>query len=152
MSVRDRQVAEALATRERQVERALEIEDLVRDWHDRVMPGHHGYAVEVKERTLGGDRVRYGTDSYEADLARYDQAREQWWEDVQEIGHEHGFARVHSAGRSSGYAVPHPQPDTDWYDEDEEAWLRETFAPFVLDVRALKRDYLERWNAGEWDD
>lgn len=153
MTVRERQIADALATRERQVERALAIDAVLADWNDGSMPGHHGYAVCVKERTLGGDRVRYGTDDYEADLARYDRVREQWWEDVQEIGREHGFTDVYSAGRSSGYAVPHPQPRTDdMYDEDVEAWLRDSFAPFVLDVRALLARYVEDWNAGEWDD
>jgi hypothetical protein len=153
MTVREQQIADALATRERQVERAVAVEEVVRAWNAGEMPGHHGYAVCVKEHTLGGDRVRYGTDDYEADLARYDRARESWWEDVQEIGREHGFERVYSAGRSSGYAVPHPQPNTDdMYDEDVEAWLRESFAPFVLDVRALMREHVERWNTGEWDE
>lgn len=150
MTVREQQVAEALGTRERQVERALRIEQLVIDWHDRVMPGHHGYSVCVKEHTLGGDRVCVNDDG--ESVRRYDHVRDQWWEDASELARQHGFEKLYSAGRSGGYAVPHPQPDTDWYDHEEEAWLRETFAPLALDLLDLLADYVKRWNAGDFDD
>jgi hypothetical protein len=147
---REQQVSRALATRERQVERALRIEAVLVDWNDGSMPAHHGYAVCVKDRTLGGSRVSYDD---EDSIRRYDHVRDQWWEDASEIAREHGFTALYSEGRSGGYAKPEPQPHVDdLYDEDVEAWLRESFAPLVIDLRDLMREYRERWERGDFDD
>jgi hypothetical protein len=72
---------------------------------------HHGWAVDVKDRSLyhdvdpdevlGADRVQ----------ALYDMEAQAFWQDAELLAKERGFEGVWQEGRSGGYAVPHPQPD-----------------------------------------
>ena len=143
MSARSEQVAEALATRERQVTDERAIEELLED-----QPTHHGYGLNVKQRTgpwcecWDDDEVPYG-----ACWCGLEDARERFWRDADELAREHGFKGVHSAGRMGGWLVIDPQPRTDdmWPDDVEE-WERETFGPFALAIRGLYEHACERWS------
>lgn len=130
MSVRAAQVAHALATRERQIAKALEVEGLLEQ-----QPTHHGYALNVKVH-----------DAYcECDVEEryrgipcdcgYDEALRAFWRDATEIAQSYGFKNAYSAGRQGGWLVPEPQPRTDdMWPEQVEEWERGTFAPFMQEI------------------
>lgn len=57
-----------------------------------------------------------------------------WNEDVQEIAKEHGFEKVHSEGRSGGWAVPYPTMGEEDFEDDPE--LVKRFLAFQTAVKA----------------
>lgn len=144
-NARERQIADALKTRERQVEREERIEQIADE-----QPIHHGYAVEVKQRRYFCECDVNEIWSGGACECGFEDARRIFWEDCEELAKQHGFEGVHAAGRMGGYVVPYPEPRTDdmWEHEVEE-WMRETFAPFAIDVLANLADATEAWARGE---
>lgn len=145
MNVRERQVADALAARERQVAVAQRIERLLED-----RPTHHGYAVDVKNHR----QFCACEEPWESGCAcGFERAREMFWDGCEHLACEHGFEGVHGAGRMGGYVVPYPQPRTDdmWPDEVDE-WERDTFGPFMVDVLDALADAQAAWERGELPD
>jgi hypothetical protein len=101
-------------------------------------PTHHGYAVNVKDDSLYRD-VDRGSLSESEVQAIYDDRAEDFWELIQDVARYHGFAGAYSAGRSSGWCQPHPQPSIDSVGPESElsAWVESKFRPFERDCLAL---------------
>lgn len=147
VTARARQIREALKTRERQVERAVRVDELLADGH--ILRTHHGYGLNVKDHDSRSLLWKTETRIGEADLpstanghgragAVYEMWRETFWRDAGELAGEHGFRGVHSAGRQSGYCLVDPQPATDdMYEEDLDEFLRTRLGPWACDVQDL---------------
>lgn len=85
---------------------------------------HHDYpAVNVKDRHGYAGTVDYDGEPLDlpaifAELHAagvdteplYDLARTSFWDMLQDVGQEHGYAKVWSAGRMDGYAMPDGRP------------------------------------------
>jgi hypothetical protein len=99
-------------------------------------PTHHGYAVDVKDHELYAGRIDTGPLSDDEVMAIYELYQWGFWEKVARIGRRYGFQDVYGEGRSSGWAVPQPQPEFDTIVEAT-YWMRDVFRPFESDVLAL---------------
>jgi hypothetical protein len=109
-------------------------------------PTHHGYAVNVKDRTLYGD-VDTGPLTDDQVQAIYDNHAEDFWHLAGEVAREYGFRDIYSEGRMGGWAVPVPQPATDdMWPAELEAWVRDRFRPLERDllelVAGVRADFL----------
>lgn len=100
-------------------------------------PTHHGYAVNVKDYgTLYADHETAPLTEEEVQ-AVYDYRARDFWDLVQEVATDHGFAGAYSEGRSSGWCQPYPQPDRELSEEELAEWMAKTFRPFERDVLDL---------------
>lgn len=143
MSARERQIAEALATRERQVERHADIERLLEQ-----QPTHHGWGVSVKDHQLWRD-----DDDDRAAERAYNRAKDEFWKAAERLAREHGFIDVYAAGRSGGWCVIHPQPDVEnMWEATMYEWTWTKFAPWALAIRELLRDVRAAYERGEFND
>lgn len=136
MTARERQAAELLATRERQVARFETIERLI---EDGTMRTHHGWGVCVKAHDVNCEcepDEPFSWDSFHC-ACGYELAREVFWQDAHELAGQWGFVGVYSAGRGGGYCLVNPQPHMDdMWEADQHDYLHERLGPFVLDVLA----------------
>jgi hypothetical protein len=107
-------------------------------------PTHHGFAVNVKDYSHYD--LNRGPLSDDDVQTIYERTQEDFWTLVQDVGHEHGFREVYSDGRSSGYAVPQPQPMTDdMWEHELAAWVEDKFRPFERDVLALMHGCIDEF-------
>lgn len=134
MTVRDRQIREAMRTRERQVERALRVDALIENGD---LSTHHGWGIEVKDHdglALTWKAEQRGVAEHEVEAA-YEMVREAFWRDAGDIAADHDFRGVHSAGRSGGYCLVDPQPHMDdMYETERDEYLRTRLGPWALDI------------------
>lgn len=136
MSARSEQVAEARATRARQVADECKIDELLER-----QPTHHGYAIDVKYHGMNW------CECYHPCVCGYEHIRQSFWRDAEHLAGEHGFKDVWAEGRSGGWLVVDPQPDTDnMYEHELEEWLHERFGPFALEIGRLFAHVCERWD------
>lgn len=111
---------------------------------------HHGYAVNVKDRTNHSWRVHQwaeerGLADTELEII-YDGERDSFWDEAREIAIDHGFTDISGAGRMGGWLVPEPQPDTEnMWEHEVESWERDKFEPFKVAIERLLAYYVENY-------